>query len=146
MPFANICALQAVLRRQRLSGSAARGWEEARRGRGMLFWATTGRCTKISRAKRQHQDCPHQDNQVSRLLVVLWVSDCSSMGCNIDTQIRGEGRPAKTPAVSCKPSARFWGAIWGATADTNKSLIVDFDFDPAVFRASIGRVIWLNGA
>ena len=140
-----------MLRRQFLSGSAARGWEEARRGLGMLFWATAGRCTKIGRAKtgrakRQHKDCPHQDNQASRLLVVSWVSDCSSMGCNIDTQIEGRGRTTKTPAVSRKPSGRFWGAIWGATADTYKSLIVDFDFDPAVFRASIGRVIWLNGA
>ena len=65
-------------------------------------------------------------------------------GTRLGQQIEGMGGGTKTPEMLLKPFGRFWGAIWGAVSDTSKSLIVDFDLDPAVFCTSIDCLIWLD--
>lgn len=79
-------------------------------------------------------------------MTVSYASVCSRLGCKIDLQIEGVASGNKTPAMIFTPFGSFWGAIWDVISGTGKRLIVDFNFDPAVFRTSIDRVIWLYWA
>lgn len=141
MPFADICGLEAVLRLQRIAPAARLERGTAGKGYALLGEGWVMR-QDVPHQDWPHQDWPHQISQTSRLMVVSWVSGCSRLGCRLETQIE-EGRLYhQIPVMSCQPFWRFGGA----TSESKKSLIVDFDFDPAVFCASIDGVIWLNRA